>query len=147
MHATTQHVILYADDDHDDQTLIKQAFKKYDNNITIKSAFNGEEAWNFLDNLASFEQHPCLIILDINMPRMDGKETLMKIRQSDKHKNLPVVMFSTSNSSKDKEFAEKWGAVFISKPVTFTDLANIAEDFVKHCDFEMSRKGSLEKAS
>ena len=147
MHATTQHVILYADDDQDDQQLITQAFQQYDSNIKIQSVYNGEEALHYLNNLAINEQPPCLIILDINMPKMNGKEALVRIRQSERFRSLPVVLFSTSNSGLDKEFAKKWNAFFISKPITYADLATIAEEFVKHCDFEVNRKFSFQKVS
>ena len=147
MHATTQHVILYADDDHDDQQLIAQAFEHFDATIKVHPVANGEEALDYLLRLSPEDQHPCLIILDINMPKMDGKEALMKIRQSEALHKPPVVLFSTSTSPKDKDFAAKWNAAFISKPLTFTDLVTIAEAFVKHCDFEIAQKRTLEKAS
>jgi CheY-like chemotaxis protein len=140
MQATPKHIILYADDDQDDQLLIKQAFQKYDNSIKVQSAFNGEEALTQLNNLDAQQLHPCLIILDINMPKMNGKEALVKIRQSEKLKNIPVVLFSTSSGAMDKAFAKKWDAEFFSKPLNYPDLISIAREFVKHCNFEVSRK-------
>ncbi|MEO6068939.1 MAG: response regulator [Chitinophagaceae bacterium] len=144
MQPTTKHVVLYADDDSDDQQLIKQAFQQYDSNILVQSASNGEEALIHLKNLDLQHHRPCLIILDINMPKMNGKEALVKIRQSEKFNSLPVVLFSTSSSGLDKEFAKKWKANFISKPLTYADLATIAEVFVKHCDTEVSKNFALQ---
>jgi CheY-like chemotaxis protein len=146
MHAT-KHIILYADDDQDDQQLVIQAFEKYNHNVNIETASNGVEALKYLKNLSIYQQHPCLIILDINMPKMDGKETLMKIRQTDKLKDIPVVLFSTSASGKDKEFAHKWDADFISKPVTYTELISIADEFIKHCGYDVNQSIALKKVS
>ena len=147
MHATTKHIILYADDDQDDQQLIKQAFQKYNNNVSVETASNGVEALTYLKNLSAYQLQPCLVILDINMPKMDGKETLMKIRQTEKLKDIPVVLFSTSAGGKDKEFARKWDADFISKPVTYSELISIADEFIKHCEFDVNQSIAFKKVS
>jgi CheY-like chemotaxis protein len=138
--AATKHVILYADDDHDDQLLVRQAFQKYDSTIHIVTAFDGSEALDYLNKLDDDDPLPCLIILDINMPGIDGKQALLKIKQTEKLKSIPIVMFSTSSGKMDKEFAAKWSAEFITKPLTHAELTTIADLFVQHCKFGLSKR-------
>src|SRR5688572_7747309 len=99
----TKLTILYAEDDLDDLDMVKLAFENQ-NNIEIKHAHDGNEAFAYLNSVGNNKQLPCLIILDINMPGMDGRQTLLQLKQHDTYKNIPVVMFTTSNSPTDIEF-------------------------------------------
>src|SRR6185503_15970449 len=83
-----KHKILYAEDDADDLFMVQQAFEKYDGAIELIHAANGFEALQQLEHSKAAGNLPCLIILDINMPGMDGKETLIRIRQSENFKNM-----------------------------------------------------------
>ena len=76
---------------------------------------------------------PCLIILDINMPVMDGRQALSHIKCTEDYKDIPIVVFTTSNSTLDKSFALKWNADFITKPLQVRDLEALAQDFAKRC--------------
>ena len=98
MQPTTKHVVLYADDDSDDQQLIKQAFQQYDSNILVQSASNGEEALIHLKNLDLQHHRPCLIILDINMPKMNGKEALVLKSVCRKSKRFFYVLISENGT-------------------------------------------------
>jgi len=127
--------ILYVDDDIDDLFLISEAFEKYTNHLTVVHADNGAEGLKTLEKLQ--ENLPCLLIIDINMPVMDGKEMLVKLREDSKFKDLPVIMFSTSGSQKDKQFAEDYEAEFISKPASYSELRSLVEQFVSKCRFDV----------
>ncbi|HEY6954638.1 MAG TPA: response regulator, partial [Flavisolibacter sp.] len=83
---------------------------------------------------------PCLIILDINMPGMNGREALIRIRQSEDFKNIPVVLFTTSSSEMDKAFARKWNSEFITKPLVFSELEALAKRFVSLCSASVSER-------
>lgn len=135
-----KHTILYAEDDADDLFIVQQAFEKYHGEINIAHAYNGFEAIEYLQKGAENGSLPCLIILDMNMPGMDGRETLIRIKQSDVFKNIPVVIFTTSSSKEDKVFAQKWGAEFITKPLVFSELEELAKSFVSLCNFEISKR-------
>jgi len=137
----SRHTILYAEDDADDLYMVKKAFEEHDH-IEILHADNGLEAIRRLDHLIEQSIKPCLIILDINMPVLDGRETLVKIKSSDETRDIPVVLFSTSSSSTDKSFAEKWNVDLYTKPLHYEDLEEIARLFVDRCNFEINKLGT-----
>jgi len=139
MEKGSKHIILYAEDDLDDLSLVKDCFKEFEQ-VELVHAFDGHQAIQTLNQLAKEGTLPCLIILDINMPAMDGRQTLIQIKQSDSLKNIPVVMFTTSNSMLDKEFARKWGADFITKPLKYAEVIALADEFSKRCNFEISKR-------
>ena len=91
---SARNVILYADDDQDDLMLVKDAFNRYSTNIEVVTVENGSEALSYLNNLSEIDPVPCLIILDINMPLLNGKEALKEIRVMERFKHTPVVLFS-----------------------------------------------------
>ncbi|WP_205509639.1 response regulator [Longitalea arenae] len=106
---------LLVDDDIDDIIIFQESLKKVDEKIQFFSATNGKAAIDFLtDNI---NQLPSLIFLDINMPRMDGKECLKTIKQDERLKHIPVLMYTTSSQSSDIEETMMLGAMcFITKP-------------------------------
>src|SRR5688500_2314997 len=99
-----KHSILYAEDDPDDLFIVQQAFQVYDDAIDVIQAENGLQALGYLAKLDG-KALPCLIILDINMPVMDGRETLIRLKNDEAYKDIPVVLFTTSSSNLDKDFA------------------------------------------
>ena len=135
-----KHTILYAEDDADDLYMVNQAFQQFDSSIRLIHALNGFEALKYLGDLKEADMTPCLVILDVNMPGMDGKETLIRIKQSDDYKNIPVILFTTSSSDGDQAFARKWGAYFITKPVMYHELEQLAKTFVGHCESEVKKR-------
>lgn len=137
---STRYVILYADDDEDDRNLLEDAFSVYSSNVEMICFVNGVEVISYLESLGSFEPTPCLIILDINMPLVDGKEALKTIREMSKFANVPVILFTTSSQLKDKSFAEKYNAGFITKPIDVEQLKTIADIFIDHCTEEVRKK-------
>jgi CheY-like chemotaxis protein len=140
MSTENKHIILYAEDDLDDLFIIQQAFENFNETISIVHANNGFMALEYLQELASKDMLPCLIILDMNMPGMDGRETLIRLRQSEAYNNIPVVVFTTSSHKADKDFAQKWGAEFITKPLVYNELEELAKTFVSKCNFEISKR-------
>jgi CheY-like chemotaxis protein len=140
MSTENKHIILYAEDDLDDLFIVQQAFESFNETITIVHANNGFMALEYLQELALKDMLPCLIILDMNMPGMDGRETLIRIRQSEAYNNIPVVVFTTSSHKADKDFAQKWGAEFITKPLVYNELEELAKAFVSKCNFANSKR-------
>ena len=133
-----KHIILYAEDDPDDLFMVEQAFEKFDDSIELVHASNGFEALQKLAHYQSQGNLPCLLILDINMPGMDGKETLIRIRQSEALQHIAVVLFTTSSTDGDKSFAKKWNAEFITKPLIYAELEELAKTFLTFCTSAVS---------
>lgn len=137
--AAERHIVLYVDDDEDDLHLIDEGFAKFSSKIQLETASDGVEAINFLVRMGQYDAKPCLIVLDINMPRQDGRETLVKIKQMEAMKNVPVILFSTSARPLDVAFAQQHNAGFITKPVEFSKLQIIIEQLVDHCSDDVKK--------
>lgn len=134
-----KNIVLYADDDIDDLQLVQEALMQYSSNVEVVTVTDGVQALAYLNNLSPLDPTPCLVILDINMPRLDGKEVLMKIRASERFKELPVVIFTTSAMRFDKDFATRYKAGFLTKPIDIRQMAVIADQFIDHCTEEVRK--------
>ncbi len=134
-----KHIILYADDDADDLQFVTEAFSRHLKNIDVVTAVDGAEALDYLQNIEIFGTLPCLIILDVNMPRLNGKEALARIRKAERFKDVPVVLFTTSSSSLDQDFAKLYNAYFRTKPTHQSEIGKIADEFVAYCNEETKK--------
>lgn len=126
--------ILMADDDSDDRMLALEAFEE--NKLANQLSFveNGEELLDYLmwrkDFNAQNAPRPDIILLDINMPKMNGIQALQEIKAHNELKKIPVIMLTTSNSDEDVIKSYNLGVnSFITKPVTFDSLVGIISDF------------------
>lgn len=132
--------ILVADDDPDDKILIKEAFSENFLLTDISFVDNGEELLNFLHGIGKYEPQtdiaqklPDLILLDLNMPRKDGREALKEIKSHPVFHCIPVVIFSTSKSETDLIKSYELGAnSFITKPVTYVELLEVIKTIGKY---------------
>lgn len=117
-----KNTILWADDDTDDLQMMREILVKNNQEFHIVEVGNGKEALNFLEQ--SLHQHnlPCLIILDINMPVLGGKETLAAIKARKEFTYIPIVVFTTSESDLDRLFCEKYNTQMITKPPSYKTL-------------------------
>ena len=118
-----RNIVFYADDDIDDLELVKDAFAQYSDNVEVLTATDGSKALAYLSNLTHNHNLPCLIILDINMPVINGKEVLMRLREMDHLQSVPAVLFTTSSQPIDKSFAEKYNAGLIIKPIDVRQMS------------------------
>ncbi len=120
--------ILYIDDDTDDQEFFQIALRSVNGNISLHTAKNGLDAFEKLGNMT---QKPGLIFLDLNMPLMDGKQFLGKIKKDPQLKDIPVAIYTTSSAITDKEQTMQMGAsYFITKPNKINDIAKILEKVI-----------------
>jgi len=129
--------ILIAEDDEDDYALISDAFKLSQNNCQISWVRDGEELMDFLDSSDehdnSNKEKPALIFLDLNMPKKDGREALQEIKSHQKHKNIPVIVLTTSQAKVDIEMIYNLGAnSFIQKPFKYADFRTMMENCFKY---------------
>ena len=123
--------ILYIDDDSEDIEIFHEAVKAIDTTVQYITASNAVEALAFLQRTETLPDH---VILDINMPGMDGKSCLKEIRKEKKFDSVNVVIYSTNCFPKDIEQIESLGAVFIQKPNSFSDLCAMIQKLVKKVD-------------
>ena len=137
---TVTHTVLYADDDLDDIQLLHEVFKHHSKNVHLLTFNDGLQILTYLENLTPEDIAPCLIILDINMPLMNGKETLVQLRKMERYKDVPTIMFTTSSQPRDKEFAFKYNAGFITKPINYKQLDRVADILIDHCAEEVKKK-------
>ena len=133
-------LVLYADDDADDIALLQDAFYVYDHVIELKTFDNGIDLLHFLDGLNLFQPSPCLLILDINMPGLNGFETLRKSRNHRLTSDVPVVLFSTSTLPSEAAFAESLNAGFVTKPLNIQQMNRIVEQLLNHCTGEVRKR-------
>lgn len=117
-------IFLIADDDIDDVELFKETLNEINASIQLYTAYDGQEALSILRS-GEFSL-PDIIFLDLNMPRMGGKECLKELKSDSQLRHIPVIMYTTSSQSKDIEETMMKGAVcFITKPANMKDLRNI----------------------
>lgn len=127
--------VIFADDDADDLELITGFFKQYNRNINVLEFKDGKEVLKFLDDFA-LNATPLLIVLDINMPRLNGRETLAAIRQHPKLQYIPVVIYTTSNNAIDEDYCKKMGASWITKSSTVEGVKQIAKVLAEFCELQ-----------
>ncbi len=137
--AHPHHTVVYADDDADDLELVQQSFAQHTLNVQVLTFKNGSHVLSYLLSLHKTEATPCLIILDINMPIINGKEVLMRLRQVDRLKSVPVVLFTTSSLPLDQNFAQQYNAGFITKPLGIKQMEMITDEFIEHCAEEIKK--------
>ena len=131
MSKQTSLVILMADDDPDDRELAKEALEESKLKNPLHFVENGEELMDYLHQRGAFasqEKYPLpgLILLDLNMPKKDGREALQEIKADPNLRHIPVVVLTTSKAEEDIVRSYDLGAnSFISKPVTFAGLLHV----------------------
>ena len=129
MNTTPLPLILYVEDDADDIYFFQESLAKSGTKVNFTSAGNGEEALFFLQEISRIEELPALIILDLNMPRQDGRQTLRYLKDSPVFTDIPVVILSTSENKMDRETCEKLGAVsYMQKPTYFEEYGKVIEN-------------------
>jgi len=123
--------ILLADDDNDDKAIFLEAINELGKDVFwVSTAENGHEAIQILSNIKPGDELPALVILDQNMPRMTGKETLAQLKQSPRFRDIPVIIYSTYNNSKFIEECRMLGAAaIISKPDSYDDYKKMIQFF------------------
>ena len=130
--------ILIADDDADDRLMIKEALSESRLVNHLNFVEDGEELLDYLLHRGKFEKfetspRPGLILLDLNMPKMDGREALKEIKSHPELKRIPVVIFTTSKAEEDVYRTYNLGVnSFVTKPITFDSLVNTVREIGRY---------------
>jgi len=120
-------LLLYIDDDPEDMEFFREALKTVDPSCICIGARNGAEGLQLLTKIT-----PDMIFLDINMPVMDGKETLKSIQVDSRLNKLPVFMLSTTSNPREREVFRKLGAkACLIKPSSFNALCDTLKDYLQ----------------
>ncbi len=130
--------ILIADDDADDRMLIGDALEEARLNNPVEFVEDGVELMEYLKHEGKYahlteNDLPGIILLDLNMPRKDGRTALKEIRENDDLRRIPIVVLTTSKSEEDILRTYNLGVnSFITKPVTFDKLVELAQVIGKY---------------
>lgn len=123
--------VLLAEDDPDDQYLISEAIDENRLNVRLYVVSDGEELLDYLNRRGKYEDSekwpmPSLILLDLNMPRKDGREALREIKTDPALQHIPIVALTTSRAEQDVALTYQSGVSgFITKPVSFSGLREV----------------------
>jgi CheY-like chemotaxis protein len=124
-------VILLAEDDPDDQYLIGEAIDESHLGVRLYIVKDGEELLDYLRRQGKYRDveawpRPALILLDLNMPRKDGREALEEIKEDEDLRRIPIIVLTTSKAEEDLVNTYNLGVSgFITKPASFSDLRNV----------------------
>ena len=130
--------ILMADDDPDDRFMAKEAFKEALLINDLRFVEDGEELMDYLCHLGKYSDHksaprPGLILLDLNMPKKDGREALGEIKADQDLRRIPIVILTTSKAEEDIVRTYDLGSnSYITKPVSFEGLVSIMRALSKY---------------
>lgn len=138
MSAPKQKIILMAEDDSDDRLLVTDALAACELENTIRFVADGEELMDYLLHRGKYltpesAPRPTFILLDLNMPKKDGRQALAEIRGHPDLRRLPVVVFTTSKAETDVDKSYDLGAnSFVVKPVAFDALVKIVGQLAQY---------------
>ncbi|GAA4339696.1 response regulator [Flaviaesturariibacter amylovorans] len=128
-----KNLILYADDDGDDRDMLESIFSSH-SGYRFRTFPDGQALLDYIDG--GEKNQICLIVLDINMPRLGGIETLRQLRQDIQLVDLPVIVFTTSSSPGDRISAESLGASVFTKPNSLAEIAEVGQKMLALCTGE-----------
>jgi CheY-like chemotaxis protein len=137
--------ILIADDDPDDQLIIKEALSVISSTLDCASVYNGVQLLNYLNKKDEFVSvaAPDLILLDINMPLLDGLQALENVKRNEQSKNIPVYMLSTLRTIERVERSLALGALNIySKPNSISGYYPIFKEILDTTAFAQLKHSS-----
>ena len=126
-------VVLFVDDDTDDREMVSNIIYEIDPSFKVVHAENGIEAIEYLSKAKITGDFPCLVILDLNMPKMDGRKTLAEIKKDEQLSIVPLVILSTSGSSVDKIYCAHHGVELVTKPSDLLGIHNEVKRLLQYC--------------
>jgi CheY-like chemotaxis protein len=119
--------LLLAEDNLPDALLVREAIRQENLPVEVFVASDGERAIDFLEKSEEDSEAPSphLVILDLNLPKIDGFEVLRRIRASEKHRHIPVIIMTSSDSPADRSEGAQLGAAYFRKPPNYREFLKI----------------------
>jgi CheY-like chemotaxis protein len=134
MPSSSQHqTILMADDDGEDCGLVRDALRAIGRDYDLRFVHNGEELFDYLTGREEYAEagelpRPDLILMDLKMPRKDGRETLRELKSDPQWRQIPVIVMTTSTARDDVRCCYEAGAnAYVTKPATFRKLVDMLD--------------------
>ena len=125
--------ILLVDDDVEDQSIFCDAIALVDAGQQVHAEKNGLSALKYLSSLPQ-QQLPCVILADLNMPKISGTELLMQVKKNEQFKNIPFVIYTTSVNELEKASCLRMGAhAYITKPLSYKQSIEVAQMIIRLC--------------
>ena len=126
--------ILHIDDDADDREVFRDVMQKVAPEVKVNFAENGLQALEVLKETKETKFLPCLIVLDLNMPYLDGRKTFERIKSDPTLNRIPLVIFSSGENPADKSLFSKEGIAYFTKPVENSVMEEILSYMANLCD-------------
>jgi CheY-like chemotaxis protein len=125
--------ILCGEDDIDDEDLLKEIFSSVDESFSLFFVNNGRKLVSSLDQLPD-DSLPCLLVLDYNMPELNGAEILKELKGKSRYDPIPKIIWSTSGAETYKQLCLTLGASdYVIKPSNVKDLLQIVRYMISYC--------------
>ena len=128
-----KHFILWAEDDPDDMAMFRRIVEEAEHHALVLGANDGREVLACLQLMRKEKNFPCLIILDLNMPALGGRETIGLIKQEEDLVHIPIVVFTTSNSYVDRNFCDRFKVPLFTKPTSVDELKATIRQMLRLC--------------
>jgi len=129
-------IVLMAEDDPDDRFLVERAFRDIQSSGDLRFVEDGEALVNYLFRSGKYADpelfpRPSLILLDLNMPKKDGRQALIEIKKDPELQAIPVVVWTTSNESDSRIQCKEIGAAsYVTKPIAYAELVKAIRELV-----------------
>jgi CheY-like chemotaxis protein len=134
-----KYIILLVEDDELDIISVRRSLKKLDILYDLQTAYNGKEALQILGQESATEL-PDVILLDLNMPKMNGIEFLKHLRNDEKLRHIRVFVMTTSSETVDRSVAEKLGiSGYIIKPLNYNNNTNRSDSMDSFVEFHLRK--------
>lgn len=127
-----KHTIFWVDDDPDDIELFIDVMNDLHSDYNLICFHDGSELLNYLSAIPE-NTLPCLIVLDMNMPVMDGRQTLATLKGCASFSQIPVVVVTTSGSENDRSFCRQHQAEMFTKPTNYDALKRVVGHVLSYC--------------
>jgi len=127
--------IFVVDDDKEDQLIMSEYFNDIGISDRVTFFDNGEVTINFLESNKDDSALPGLIVLDLNMPVLNGTQTLLYLKRDNRYKHIPVIIFSTSENENERRKCLSFGAVdYLVKPMNYEEGEAIVKRFASYLE-------------